>query len=63
MIGGQGAMEAKCEGMPTQMKVRDKLLREKKRLEERIDDIDRALALYDKNPDIEELTNLIGRII
>jgi len=48
--------------VPTSMPIRDRLLREKQKLSERIADIDRALSLYDKNPDIEELTNLIGRI-
>ena len=47
---------------PSNMPIRGRLEREKKRLSDRIADIDRALSLYDKNPDIEELTNLIGRI-
>ena len=44
------------------MPIKDRLLNEKKNLEKRITSIDRALELYAKNPDIEELTNLIGRM-
>lgn len=63
MIGGMGELKVPCEGMPTQMLIRDRLLQEKARLVERICDIDRALNLYDANPGIEELTNLMGRLI
>lgn len=61
----EGMSLPQCEGpsYPGQISVRDKLLRERKRLEDKIADIDRALELYSNNPDIEELTNLLGRVI
>ena len=52
-----------CESkMPANMPVKDRLLGEKRNLEQRISNIDRALELYAKNPDVEELTNILGRI-
>ena len=41
---------------------RQRLERQKKHLIDRVADIDRALALLEKYPDIEELTDLLRRI-
>lgn len=39
-----------------------KLERQKKHLQEKIDDINEALALLEKYPDMEKLTDLLRRI-
>lgn len=41
---------------------RQRLTRLKQNLESRIQDIDLALSLLDKNPEIEQLTDLLRRI-
>ncbi len=41
---------------------RQRLGRLKKSLQDRIKDIDRALELLDKNPDMEELHDLLRRV-
>lgn len=41
---------------------RQRLEREKAHLLNRVSDIDRALALFDQHPEMEELTDLLRRI-
>lgn len=41
---------------------RDRLIRLRQNLASRIEDIDLALALLTKNPEIEQLTDLLRRI-
>lgn len=50
---------AECPVEETQ---RRRLERSKKHFQDRIADIDRALALLDKNPDIEELQDILRRV-
>lgn len=47
---------------PIQESQRQRLERERKYLSARIVDIDRALTLLEKNPEMEELTDLLRRI-
>lgn len=47
---------------PLQENQRHRLERIKMELMSRVQDIDRAIALLDKNPEIEELTDLLRRI-
>lgn len=47
---------------PVQESQRQRLERERKYLAARIVDIDRALTLLEKNPEMEELTDLLRRI-
>ena len=57
--GSAGVLQEKT---PTQMPIKERLTRQKKQLEEHIKDIEKALTLLERNPDIEELTNLLGRL-
>ncbi len=59
MAYGEMAECSKPRGLP----IREILVRKKQTLEEEIKDIDRALVLYDNNPDIEELSNLVRRLV
>lgn len=47
---------------PIQESQRQRLEREKKYLTSRIIDIDRALLLLEKHPEMEELTDLLRRL-
>jgi hypothetical protein len=49
-------------GPLTRETTRQRLTRAKAEMERRIADIDKAVALLDKNPDTEELLNLLGRV-
>ena len=62
-MGYGGELRADCESeMPANEPIKDRLLNEKSRLEQRISNINRALELYAKIPDVEELANILGRI-
>jgi len=43
----------------TQVPLRDRLVSERLVHSKRVEEIDRALALLEKNPDIEELMNIL----
>ena len=45
-----------------QESTRDRIVRQKNSLLDRIKDIDRALKLLEKNPELEELQDLLRRI-
>lgn len=47
---------------PVQESKRDQLVREKKSLQSRIEDIDKVLGLFDKYPETEDLINLLRRV-
>ncbi len=47
---------------PNEESQRSRLERNKKHHQDRIADIDRALALMDKNPDMEELHDILRRV-
>jgi hypothetical protein len=47
---------------PVQESKRDQLEREKTHLLSRVDDINRLLEIMSKNPDTEELINLLRRV-
>jgi len=49
-----------AEMMPRKQSIRDRLEMEKTGLERRVADITKALSLLDRNPDTEELMNLIS---
>ena len=46
--------------MPRRQNIRERLEMEKTGLERRVADINKALSLLDRNPDTEELMNLIS---
>lgn len=46
-------------GAPTQRSIKDNLLKEKANHEKRLKQVDRALELLDKYPEIQELMNLL----
>jgi len=46
--------------IPRKQNIRERLESEKTTLQRRVDDIDKALFLLDRNPDTEELMNLIS---
>ena len=46
--------------IPRKQNIRERLEMEKTSLERRVADINKALSLLDRNPDIEELMNLIS---
>lgn len=47
---------------PVQMSTRDRLLRDKKHLEDRLADINKALQLLSENPVLEEFQDVMRRI-
>ena len=53
-LGGEQAM------IPRRQNIRERLEMEKTGLERRVVDINKALSLLDRNPDTEELMNLIS---
>lgn len=54
------AGEGEAQMIPRRQNIRERLEMEKTGLERRVSDITRALSLLDKNPDTEELMNLIS---
>ena len=46
--------------IPRRQNIRERLEMEKTTLERRVSDINKALSLLDRNPDTEELMNLIS---
>ena len=57
-----GLKAATLAESPMQESTKQRLEREKHYLQERIDDINEALALLEKYPDMERLTDLLRRI-
>ena len=53
--------EAMTELQPRQVKFQEKITDKKQKLQEQIADIDRAQELLVKNPDMNELLNILGK--
>ena len=49
-------------GMPIQNSVEQRLLREKKNLDQRLEQVNKALALLEKNPEVKEILNAVSEI-
>ncbi len=55
--------QAECKAIsPVQESKRDYLVRLRQGLMSQIADIDRCLVIFEKNPEIEELTNILRRL-
>jgi len=55
---GSGGMSG-VDMSPVQIPLRDRLVSERKVHSEKVEQIDRALKLLERNPDIEELMNIL----
>jgi len=56
---GSMSLEQSLGDGPIQVPLRDRLISERRVHSERVERIDRALKLLEKNPDIEELMNIL----
>lgn len=57
-----GAKMATLADLPRRMTLRETLVERKKQFEERLAEVESALAFIDKNPEFENFHNLIGKV-